>query len=374
MLSNLRGALSLAKSGIEELRALPYKKGHYASRAWGHPFHRFVSYPSKLKPSIAHFLVQLFTRPGEKVLDPFSGVGTIPFEASLQGRIGIGADLGPIGFHATRAKVSPPAQSEVEIALHTLRNFIDSNKRRFTAADAEKELLDYYHPETLLELLSAREYFASADSDADSFVLASLLHILHGNRPYALSRRSHNIMPWPPRGEFVYKSVADYTAVKARRMASRPLPPTFQRGKSLLADVTKVPIDTGAIDAILTSPPFHGNRDFLRMNRIRLWCAGWDYEFQQTMKEKFFEHQKDMSLYHAAFQEFRRILKPAGVCVMHLGIVNQLDMAAKLKPMAAEQGFRVLDIVNEDTSTLESHGIRDRGATRTHQFLVMTSE
>src|SRR2546428_1323720 len=271
VLSDPRPALSMAKSGVEELRALPYKKGDYASRAWGHPFHTFVSYPSKLKPSIAHFLVRLFTRPGEKVLDPFSGVGTIPFEASLQGRIGIGADLGPIGFHATRAKVSPPALTKVESTVQVLRKFIASNKGRFSEADAEKELVEYYHPETLLELLAAREYFASRDSDADSFVLASLLHILHGNRPYALSRRSHNIMPWPPRGEFVYKSVADYTAVKALRMASCALPPTFRRGRSLLADVTEVPIEAAAAAATLTSPPFQWNRDFLRMNRIRLW-------------------------------------------------------------------------------------------------------
>src|SRR5207249_3909964 len=146
-----------------------------------------------------------------------------------------------------------------------LHKFIESNKARFTAADAEAELIEYYHPETLIELLAAREYLASVDSYADSFVMASLLHILHGNRPYALSRRSHNIMPWPPKGEFVYKSVADHTAVKALRMASSPLPPTYQRGKSFLADATKIPIETGAIDAILTSPPFHGNRDFLRM-------------------------------------------------------------------------------------------------------------
>ena len=42
------------------------------------------------------------------VLDPLCGVGTIPFEACLQGRVGIGNDLSELAYIVTKAKVEKP--------------------------------------------------------------------------------------------------------------------------------------------------------------------------------------------------------------------------------------------------------------------------
>jgi DNA modification methylase len=72
---------------------MPYHKEPYCGRNWGHPWHSLCSYHGKLKPAIAHFMVEQFTEIGDIVLDPLCGVGTIPFEACLQGRVGIGNDL-----------------------------------------------------------------------------------------------------------------------------------------------------------------------------------------------------------------------------------------------------------------------------------------
>ena len=84
---------------------LPYRQGEYAGRNWGHPWHSLCSYHGKLKPAIAHLMIKEFTNPGEIVLDPLCGVGTIPFEACLQGRIGIGNDLSRMAYAITKAKL-----------------------------------------------------------------------------------------------------------------------------------------------------------------------------------------------------------------------------------------------------------------------------
>ncbi|MCK4445104.1 MAG: DNA methylase, partial [Thermoplasmata archaeon] len=325
----------------------------------------------KLKPSIAHFLVRLFTKEGETVLDPFSGVGTIPFEACSQGRRGIGSDLAPIAFHATQAKVSPPALSSVRSQLEALSVYIEKEKDNVDISDAEEEIIPFYHDDTLREILAAKKFFKAVQTPTDSFVLTCLLHILHGNRPYALSRRSHNIMPWPPKGEFVYKSLMESLSEKANRTASHPLPIGFVKGNALSDNVTSLSLEDSSVDAILTSPPFYGSRDFLRMNRIRLWFSGWTYADQRKMKESFLEHQKDITSYRSVFAEFNRVLKPGGICVMHVGVVKTFNMAEKLTPLAQQAGFEMLSVVDEDTSDMESHGIRDRGATHTHQFLML---
>ena len=48
------------------------------------------------------------TRPGDRVLDPFSGRGTTAVEAAAQGRYGIGNDLNPLAVALTRGKLSNP--------------------------------------------------------------------------------------------------------------------------------------------------------------------------------------------------------------------------------------------------------------------------
>ena len=83
------------EENIKYFSTLPYKDGEYKSRAWGHPLHFLLSYPSKLKPSIAHYLVKLFTKPGQIVLDPFIGSGTTMLAAKILGRKCTGVDLDP---------------------------------------------------------------------------------------------------------------------------------------------------------------------------------------------------------------------------------------------------------------------------------------
>lgn len=357
------------EENIKFFSTLPYKEGNFKSRAWGHPLHFLLSYPSKLKPSIAHYLVELFTTPGQIILDPFSGSGTIPFEACYQGRVGIGVDINPLAYHTTKAKVQPLDLNELEEQIIELEKHIKKNRKK--TFKVEKELIDYYHKDTLNEIAAAREFFLKTKKNY-SFLIACCSHILHGNRPYALSRRSHNIMPWPPTGPRVYKPVIKHLREKVARMKKVELPQNFLQGESYQADTTVLPLQNRSVDCIITSPPFTTNRDFLRMNRIRLWFCGWDYSKQEKLKTKFVENHSDLKIYSQIFDEYYRVLKPGSYCIIHLGIVKDLNMAERLIPIAKDSNFSILGTVNEDSTSLESHGIRDRGATHTHQFLFLS--
>src|SRR5690554_3057826 len=73
---------------------LPHMVHPYSKRNWGSSLHSVCSYQGKMKPSLAHHLVRVFSKEGDTVLDPFSGSGTIPFEAAINGRVGLGMDIG----------------------------------------------------------------------------------------------------------------------------------------------------------------------------------------------------------------------------------------------------------------------------------------
>lgn len=362
---------------IAHFRGLPYKHGQFKWRNWGHPLHSLCSYPSKIKPSIAHLLVTQFTEHGETILDTFSGSGTIPLEACLNGRKGIGSDISPLAFHLTRAKVDPPTLKQISSRIAELRSFLASNQiTENEISHVPEEIQSFYEPRTLKEILNAKRFLLEGDrqDNVSSFLIACIAHLLHGNRPYALSRRSHNMFPIPPKGPFKYKSLIEALSLKVDRALSEELPKEFARGEAFQADATRLPLLDGQVSSIITSPSFLGTTDFLRHNRIRLWFCGWSYEEQGLRKPQFLEQASSIEVYRPIFGECKRVLKDEGLAIIHLGVVRGRDMGTELLPLAKDNGFERIAIVYEDTTQMETYGRTDRGSTHKHEFLFLRKQ
>lgn len=365
------------QSAVEHFGEFPYSRAPYSARNWGHPLHSLCSYASKMKPAIASMLVSLFTEPESMVLDPFSGAGTVPFEACLQGRRGIAGDLSPLAFCLSSAKVNPPTPDETAEFLDALESYVCRSQPP-TGDVVEPEIVTFFHPDTLTEIVNARQFFEEREAahntiGAHWFVKACVLHILHGNRPYALSRRSHGIIPIPPKGPTTYKPLMKSLREKVTRMALAQLPTTFRAGEAFQASALATPLPEASVDAIITSPPFLGTTEFLRQNRLRLWFSGWPYNRQAEEKAggQFLEYHKTLEVYGAVLIEFRRVIASGGLVVLHLGVVKKADMGAGIMALAPSVGFDPIRLLYEDTTRLESHGRTDRGATHQHQFLFL---
>ena len=359
---------------------LPHQQEPYASRNWGHPVHSLCSYQGKLKPAIAHFLVKTFVPEGGSVLDPFAGVGTIPFEAALQGRHSYGFDLSPTAYTISVAKLRLPSATHTHEIVENLQQFISTYT--LTAEDLaqaqsfgfNKKLVDYFHTDTLREVFAAKRFFALAE-DTPSFrlVFASCLHILHGNRPYALSRRSHPITPYAPTGEFEYRPLIPRLEDKVRRTLETPLPACFTQGKMFLMDATSWwPWEVKDLDAVITSPPFFDSTRFYLANWMRLWFAGWmPTDFENKPLVFIDERQKNsFAVYESIIRQSKERLKPGGVVVLHLGKSVKCDMAVELLTVA-RRWFAHHDVLDESVEHCESHGIRDKGTVTSHQYLVL---
>src|SRR4051794_7405757 len=96
---------------------LPHTVTPFSRRNWGHSLHSLCSYQGKMKPSLAHFLIEEFAPPGGIVLDPLGGVGTIPFEAALSGRPAISNDMSPFASIVAQGKLDPPSLAEANDAV-----------------------------------------------------------------------------------------------------------------------------------------------------------------------------------------------------------------------------------------------------------------
>jgi DNA modification methylase len=361
---------------LEQLAELPHKDNGMSARNWGHRRHSICSYPSKMKPALAATLVDLFTLPDSIVLDPFSGSGTVPFEAALRGRLAISNDLSPLAHVISSAKIRPPRASECDYVLTELTEAIGESARETELDTMELEIREYFHKRTARELVVARDFLATASdnfqrNDGALFVTACLAHILHGNRPYALSRRSHNIIPIPPTGPKEYKSLITGLRAKCDRVLGASLPDSFRVGQAYRGDASALALATASVDTVITSPPFLGSTHFLRQNRLRNWLLGWSYEEQQRRRNQFLEHQETLDVYTAVMKELHRVVRPGGLVVFHVGVVKDDDMAELLAPYFLAAGFAELGTVWEDTAGLESHGRSARGGTHTHGVVVL---
>ncbi len=79
--------------------------------------HAFYRYPARFSPQFASRAIELFSEPGDLVLDPFSGGGTTVVEAYARGRRAVGTDINELATFVGALKTIRLDATAIE-ALH----------------------------------------------------------------------------------------------------------------------------------------------------------------------------------------------------------------------------------------------------------------
>ena len=98
------GNPNTVRNAIKLLKTVGWRDEPYDKQHWGNWLHSVSPYQGRMTPSLAHWLIKIFTQKGDIVLDPFMGVGTIPLEADFLKRNVIGIDLNIYGFIVAKGK------------------------------------------------------------------------------------------------------------------------------------------------------------------------------------------------------------------------------------------------------------------------------
>lgn len=298
------------------------------------------------------------------------------------GRIGHGLDISRLGHVLTFGKIGMAAPSAVQAMLERLETHLaiyrvsELEKEQAAAIRFNSAIPDYFHPDTLREVIAARAFFASEPETPEwALLFASTLHLLHGNRPYALSRRSHPVTPFKPTGPFEYRALMPRLKEKLARMAPELSGGTRQYGASAQADCTSTwPHIIPTADAIITSPPFFDSTRFYMANWMRFWFAGWERDDFDLKPKDYLETRQKQSLevYRDFFRAARARLVGGGLLVLHLGKSPKCDMGEELA-RRVDPWFAVADRFTEGVEHCESHGIRDKGTVSGHTYLVLVA-
>jgi hypothetical protein len=262
------------REAIPRAESAPW--GHEATTSTDCTFHQLAPYIGRIKTTIASHLVEEYTRPGHLVVDPFCGSGVIPLEAAMRGRRVVAGDVNAYGVTLTRAKLHAPPSEAAAMAL--LERRWRGGMRRVPTVDLRGVPLwvrRFFHPETLRHALALRDELTA---QGDAFLMACLLGILHHQRPGFLSYPSSHLVPYLrdklfPRSKFAdlyeERDVYPRLVAKVHRTYRRP-PPDLAESFVALSDCRKLRVD-GPVHAVITSPPYMNELDYVRDNRLRLW-------------------------------------------------------------------------------------------------------
>ncbi|MFE4381272.1 DNA methyltransferase [Streptomyces cyaneofuscatus] len=258
-----------------------------APRRWGHPLHSLCSYFAMFPPQLAHFFVDWLTEPGDAVYDPFSGRGTVPLEAVLQGRRGYGSDANPLAVVLSQAKTRVPSKRTLLKRLAEIEaSFVPSD---VSIADEPANIAMLYSDDTLRQLVWLKKQLDRTD-DTDCFWVATILGMLHANHnksgvPRGFSISMPNTFAMAP--GYVAKYIKEHGLVRPevdvfdmlRTRLERLDLPTAKRsgGKTWTHDATAPPpswLVKQRPKLIFTSPPYLQVIKYGKYNWVRLWFLG----------------------------------------------------------------------------------------------------
>jgi len=258
----------------------------------------------QFSPELIELFLGHYVSSNALIVDPFVGVGTTLFEAARKGLPAIGVEINPAAVTmAETVMFLRKSQSEradiCKAASCLIQQHVAMDGPLFAGGQQPSSPVN-----AIVELI--RE---SRGNPAVCNVLANvLIRLLESSRPnqpnqVASALRQHEAVVFN-----LPTSAADYAVAHA--------------------DARSMPVTTGTVDLIITSPPYINVFNYHQNNRRAMELLGWNLlgiarsELGANRKHRanrfltVIQYCVDMSM---ALDEFRRVLKPGGRVIMIMG-------------------------------------------------------
>lgn len=335
-------------------RALDVEPGAGVDR-WTHGFH---TYPARMHPDTAARLIKGLTSvPGQVVLDPFCGSGTVVLEAMVAGRSAKGRDLNPLAIRLARLRCAVTSETQRRALRDEASRIATTAVARTRAGrplegagpDPDAALFDegtWLQLEWLRALVAAdRDPFAR---EALSLVLSSLLIKLSSQVSDTDRRVQAQPRAWPAgaaahlfrdKAQELSRMLKEFSkaarATGGRAAARADLEIDDARTLATVAD--------GSVDAVITSPPYPNVYDYAEHHALRARWLGLEDEalrrgeigarrsFARGAERALEQWEADGAAWVAATA---RTLRPGGRAAVLGG-----DGATRLGPVRFDEGL-----------------------------------
>jgi DNA methylase len=374
------------RTAEKELAGLRYFVNEFwtSGQRQAHSIHE-ISYRACFKPQLPAFFIQRLTAPGDAVYDPFSGRGTTAVQAALMARRPIANDINPLSEILVRPRLDPPCIDEVKARLGAL------DLTRACPTAGERDLLVFYHPETLHQICALRRYLLERRANGRLDKVDEWIRMVAINRLTGHSSGFFSVYTLPPNQAVsigsqrkinaarkqvpTYRDVGAVILKKTKSLLADGLPPEHPPGMLLTGPAYRTPkIGDGEVDLVVTSPPFLDIVDYEGDNWLRCWFAGID------AKSVLIDKHKDIRSWEAFVREtfiaLARVVRPGGVVAFEVGEVRGGKVLLERHVMDALRGlpFAVLGVMvnqQEFTKTANCWGVSNNThGTNTNRIVV----
>jgi hypothetical protein len=297
-----------------------------------------ISYRACFKPQLPRFFIDLLTRKGEVVYDPFSGRGTTVIEAGLRGRNVLANDANPLSRILTEPRFFPPELTAVEKRLAV----VPGNSERATI-----DLSMFYHPDTEQEIVALREYILKRREDCRDDMVDRWIAMVATNRLTGHSKGFFSVYTLPPNQAVSQKSqhrinqkrqqtpeyrdthriILNKTKSLLRSLSPAEKTMLKQAGKKarlLTGDARSSPeIPDSSVHLTVTSPPFLDIVQYREDNWLRCWFNGYD---EKLIGDKITMARTPdgwSGIMSAVFRELFRLTSPQGYVAFEVGEVRK---------------------------------------------------
>jgi hypothetical protein len=298
-----------------------------------------ISYRACFKAQLPRFFINLLTKPGDLVYDPFSGRGTTLIEAALLGREVIANDVNPLSAILARPRLEVPIIDDIKYRIAEL-NFARGLK-------TDLDLSMFFHPDTEAEIIALKDHLQQRKAEGAEDDLDRWLRMVATNRLTGHSSGFFSVYTLPPNQAVSpesqkkinlkrnqspeYRKVKDIIVRKTASLVKHLQPAEMANLKKaaqtavfLEHDASATPeIKSKSVNLTVTSPPFLDIVQYSKDNWLRCWFNGLDSNAiakRLTMAKTIEAWSEAMG---RVFIELFRITVPGGWVVFEVGEVRK---------------------------------------------------
>ena len=325
-----------------------------------------ISYRACYKPQLPRFFIDIFTKKGDSVYDPFAGRGTTLIEAALMGRNIVSNDVNPLSIILTKPRLNIPTIDEIETRLSELE---------VQSIEADIDLSMFFHKKTEHEIVSLKNELL--DTDVDNWIRMVSTNRLTGHSAGFFS--GYTLPPNQAASQKSQITINDRLDIVPPYKNTKEI--IFKKSKSLLRNINSRLINElkaissnsifssldsrktshipdNSINLTVTSPPFLNIVKYAADNWLRCWfneIEASEVESQISLSRTVEAWSKIME---DVFEELYRVTLPGGWVAFEVGEVNngKIKLDEYVVPLGLKSGFMCAGImVNSQDFTKTSN-------------------
>ncbi|OQX51732.1 MAG: hypothetical protein B5M53_10485 [Candidatus Cloacimonas sp. 4484_209] len=299
-----------------------FKEGNFST---GYATHGLFPYRGKFHPQLIKGILNILQiQPGDLILDPMCGSGTLNVEAAIIGIDSIGIEKSP--FCTLMSKVKYESLKADRNVLSMALSNMTNNYRTLIRSRKVQDKFDF----------------------KDNFNLSKAISLLSFLDSMGFSRRCNKSI------DVLFPSVLKrYVGqIKSFVQARDSLDLQIGEARFDIGDAGALPLEDNSIDAVITSPPYSFAIDYAENDRPQLEFLGYDVMSLKedmiglkgkTKREKLSSYFEDMS---RVLAEMSRVLKVNKYAVIIIGSndiqTGGIRLETKIEELASKNSF-VLD-------------------------------